>query len=86
MYQQCQDFKEGETLHGTKIETGFGGKGSANQAVMTAKLGGKVGMLSCVGDDICTDTIKNYKDNGVGLPMFTKYSLWRQVLQLNFCK
>ena len=57
--------KEGETLHGTKFETGFGGKG-ANQAVMTAKLGGKVGMLSCVGDDsFGTDTIKNYKDNGV---------------------
>ena len=57
--------KEGETLHGSRFETGFGGKG-ANQAVMTAKLGAKVGMLSCVGDDsFGTDTINNYKANGV---------------------
>ena len=57
--------KEGETLHGSRFETGFGGKG-ANQAVMTAKLGAKVGMLSCVGDDsFGTDTIYNYKANGV---------------------
>ena len=57
--------KEGETLHGSKFETGFGGKG-ANQAVMAAKLGGAVGMLTCVGDDAFgPDTVENYKKNGV---------------------
>ena len=57
--------KEGETLHGSKFETGFGGKG-ANQAVMTAKLGGRVGMLTCVGSDsFGSDTIKNYESHGV---------------------
>ena len=57
--------REGETITASSIEFYLGGKG-ANQAVMTAKLGGKVGMLSCVGDDsFGTDTIKNYKDNGV---------------------
>ena len=31
----------GETLHGTKFQMGFGGKG-ANQAVMAARLGAQV--------------------------------------------
>lgn len=40
----------GETLAGTRFETGFGGKG-ANQAVMAAKLGAHVEMVGRVGDD-----------------------------------
>ena len=56
---------EGETLHGSKFETGFGGKG-ANQAVMAAKLGGTVGMLTCVGDDTFgKDTVGNYEKVGI---------------------
>ena len=38
----------GETLHGNRFQMGFGGKG-ANQAVMAAKLGGEVTMVSKLG-------------------------------------
>ena len=41
----------GETLHGTRFQMGFGGKG-ANQAVMAAKLGAAVTMVSKVGSDV----------------------------------
>ena len=40
----------GETLHGRRFTTGFGGKG-ANQAVMAARLGAAVAMVSRVGRD-----------------------------------
>ena len=40
----------GETLHGTRFRMGFGGKG-ANQAVMAAKLGAQVTMLTKLGRD-----------------------------------
>ncbi len=43
--------KMGETLPGTRFQMGFGGKG-ANQAVMAAKLGAEVAMLTKVGEDI----------------------------------
>lgn len=43
--------RPGETLHGSRFTTGYGGKG-ANQAVMTARLGGAVSMVGRVGDDI----------------------------------
>ena len=43
--------KMGETLIGDSFHLGFGGKG-ANQAVMAARLGAKVGMVTKVGDDI----------------------------------
>jgi ribokinase len=42
--------KLGETLTGTRFATGFGGKG-ANQAVMAAKLGAEVAMVTKLGDD-----------------------------------
>lgn len=42
---------EGETIHGTEFRMGFGGKG-ANQAIMAAKPGAKVGMITKLGDDI----------------------------------
>lgn len=41
----------GETLHGSKFHMGFGGKG-ANQAVMAAKLGAQVSMVTKLGRDI----------------------------------
>lgn len=41
----------GETLHGTEFQMGYGGKG-ANQAVMAAKLGSKVVMVTKVGEDV----------------------------------
>ena len=55
----------GETLHGTRFHMGFGGKG-ANQAVMAAKLGGRVVMISKLGRDMFGDnTLENFKSLGV---------------------
>jgi ribokinase len=55
----------GETLHGTRFQIGFGGKG-ANQAVMAAKLGAAVTMISKVGRDVFGEnTLKNFHDFGV---------------------
>ena len=51
----------GETLHGTKFQIGFGGKG-ANQAVMAAKLGANVSVVSKLGrDTFGEDTLKNFE-------------------------
>jgi ribokinase len=41
----------GETVHGRRFTTGYGGKG-ANQAVMAARLGGAVTLVSRIGDDL----------------------------------
>lgn len=55
----------GETLHGTKFTTSFGGKG-ANQCVAAAKLGGNTTMICRVGDDQWEQKYKdNLKDAGV---------------------
>jgi ribokinase len=55
----------GETLHGTEFRMGYGGKG-ANQAIMAAKLGSKVVMVSKVGDEsFGAGTLENFKINGV---------------------
>jgi len=51
----------GETLHGTRFQMGFGGKG-ANQAVMAAKLGGDVAMVTKLGQDVFgRDTQDNFE-------------------------
>lgn len=55
----------GETLHGTRFHMGYGGKG-ANQAVMAAKLGGDVAMVTKLGQDIFGEnTLKNFQAWGV---------------------
>lgn len=55
----------GETLPGSRFDTGFGGKG-ANQAVMAAKLGAHVSMVSKVGSDTFGDDyLRNFADAGV---------------------
>ena len=55
----------GETLHGSKFQIGFGGKG-ANQAVMAAKLGANVSMVSKLGrDTFGDDTLKNFKAHNI---------------------
>jgi len=55
----------GETLHGTRFHMGFGGKG-ANQAVMAAKLGGDVTMITKLGQDVFGEnTLKNFQAWGV---------------------
>lgn len=57
--------KMGETLHGSKFHMGFGGKG-ANQAVMAAKLGGAVSMITKLGRDIFGEnTLRNFKSFGI---------------------
>ncbi|KAJ3613077.1 hypothetical protein NHX12_019333 [Muraenolepis orangiensis] len=57
--------KAGETIHGHKFFTGFGGKG-ANQCIQAAKLGAKTAMVAKVGKDFFGDSyIQNLKDNGV---------------------
>jgi ribokinase len=51
----------GETLHGSRFHMGFGGKG-ANQAVMAAKLGARVSMITKLGRDIFGEnTLKNFQ-------------------------
>lgn len=56
---------EGETLHGTEFRMGFGGKG-ANQAVMAAKLGASVAMVTKLGDDIFgKQTLENFQKLGI---------------------
>lgn len=55
----------GETLHGNRFTTGFGGKG-ANQAVMAAKLGAGVVMVTKVGrDDFGDRTLDNLRRFGI---------------------
>jgi ribokinase len=55
----------GETLHGTRFQMGYGGKG-ANQAVMAAKLGGRVSMVAKLGQDVFGDgTLANFRGWGV---------------------
>ncbi|CAH2041481.1 unnamed protein product, partial [Iphiclides podalirius] len=49
----------GETIHGYKFTTSFGGKG-ANQCVAAAKLGAKTYMICTLGDD---QWGKKYKDH-----------------------
>lgn len=55
----------GETLNGERFLMGFGGKG-ANQAVMAAKLGAEVSMITKVGRDVFGEnTLKNFEECGV---------------------
>lgn len=63
--------KLGETVGGSRFLMGFGGKG-ANQAVMAAKLGGAVTMITKVGDDIFG---RDYLDNYRKLNFDTRYVL-----------
>lgn len=55
----------GETLHGTDFRLGFGGKG-ANQAVMAAKLGARVTMVTKLGSDVFGDNmLENFRSFGI---------------------
>jgi ribokinase len=55
----------GETLHGTEFHMGYGGKG-ANQAVMAAKLGAEVTMVTKLGKDTFGEgTLENFRKLGV---------------------
>jgi ribokinase len=55
----------GETLPGDRFEQNFGGKG-ANQAVMAAKLGAEVTMVTKLGDDaLGRDYLENFRQCGI---------------------
>src|SRR5258706_13735195 len=55
----------GETLIGSLFSMGFGGKG-ANQAVMAARFGAQVSVVTEVGKDIFgKDTLDNYNEQGI---------------------
>ena len=55
----------GQTIVGTGFAMGFGGKG-ANQAVAAARLGARVTMVNCLGEDSYgADTLRNFEDQGV---------------------
>jgi len=55
----------GETLHGSRFQMGYGGKG-ANQAVMAAKLGAEVAMVCKLGRDVFGEgTLENFRAHGV---------------------
>jgi ribokinase len=55
----------GETLTGHSFQIGYGGKG-ANQAVMAARLGAQVTMVTKVGRDVFGEgTVVNYREQGI---------------------
>ncbi|HSQ55284.1 MAG TPA: ribokinase [Gemmata sp.] len=55
----------GETVHGNRFTTGYGGKG-ANQAVMAARLGGRVSFIARVGTDLFgRDMIEHFRGEGM---------------------
>jgi ribokinase len=55
----------GETLHGSVFRMGYGGKG-ANQAVMAAKLGARVSIVTGLGRDVFGDgTLENFRSLGI---------------------
>lgn len=57
--------KLGETLVGHAFHMGYGGKG-ANQAVMAARLGAQVTMVTKLGRDVFGErTLKNYQEQGI---------------------
>jgi len=64
----------GETVIGTHFHIGFGGKG-ANQAVMAAKLGAGVTIVTKLGDDVFgRSTYENYMKQGID----TRYIFWSE--------
>lgn len=55
----------GECLTGTSFETGFGGKG-ANQAIMAARLGASVTVVTRLGSDVFGEAYaRHYRDEGI---------------------
>src|SRR5438552_11612837 len=55
----------GETLHGQRFTTGFGGKG-ANQAVMAARLGAEVTLVAKLGSDAFgRDMLDHFRREGL---------------------
>lgn len=64
--------EQGETLQGNGVTMFSGGKG-ANQAVAIARLGGKVDLCACIGEDIYGESVlRNLEENGVGTKFVQK--------------
>ncbi|WFB37207.1 ribokinase [Kiritimatiellota bacterium B12222] len=64
----------GETIHGDRFLTCFGGKG-ANQAVMAAKMGADVSMVGKLGDDLFgKDILQNFDVQGIDVTGITQSS------------
>jgi ribokinase len=64
--------RSGETFAGKGFQLGFGGKG-ANQAVMAARLGARVRMVSRVGRDVFGEQAKqNFEQQGVDVTHVTR--------------
>jgi ribokinase len=62
----------GETLVGERFVQGFGGKG-ANQAVLAARLGAAVTMVTCLGNDSLGDmTLENFWREGIDVTHITR--------------
>jgi len=58
--------RPGETIAGESFQMGFGGKG-ANQAVMAARLGARVSIVTRIGRDVFGERLlANYRQQGVG--------------------
>lgn len=73
----------GETIHGYKFETGFGGKG-ANQCIAAAKLSSKVAFVGKLGNDSWGKSYKeNFEKNGVDIEHLEIVE--GQVSVLNYC-
>jgi ribokinase len=67
----------GESLVGDSFDLGPGGKGT-NQAIAAARLGAKINLLACLGDDIFADmAIALYRQEGIALNHI------RQIPQIN---
>lgn len=63
----------GETRFGNAFTTGFGGKG-ANQAVMAARTGAKVSMITGIGSDGFGDAcMKNFEENKLSTDSVKKF-------------
>ncbi len=62
----------GETLHGKRFATGFGGKG-ANQCVQAGKLGARTALVAKVGSDT------------FGADMLANFKVWFLVCFFVFC-
>jgi ribokinase len=64
----------GESLVGDSFDLGPGGKGT-NQAIAAARLGAKVDLLACLGDDIFGEmALALYRKEGIGLDHIQRMS------------
>ncbi|WP_313892071.1 ribokinase [Psychrobacillus sp.] len=84
VYQVPHIVKPGETLHSTKHELFFGGKG-ANQAVTAGQLGANVHFIGNVGADSFGDQIKqNLQNKGVNTEAIQQVGMTGQaIIQLS---